>query len=617
MTSSRLARRTVRRFALPARLTLSCTLLPGALAAQELVAQAQLDPIVVTATRVAQPLSDVVADITVIDRDAIERSGASGLADVLARTPGIEFVRNGGPAATTSVYLRGGENRFTALIIDGVRVDSQATGGVSWNAIPLSQIERIEVLRGPAAAVYGSDAIAGVIQIFTRKGDGPFSPSMAVGVGSHGTRRLEAGFTGAAGTLDYALNVARETSKGFDAQPGTGLADRDGHRSTSASGRLGWQVDARHRLEATGMAQDIKAQYDGFMSTAHDRSLSKLSTLGLGWSAHWSDTWQMRLAATEGRDQYETTPSPYETDTRVRSYLWHNALRLGAHRLTAALERREDRLDNAGPPPIGESRSQNAVALGYGWSDKVHTVQVNLRHDDDSEFGGKGTGSAAYAFAFTPQWRVTASAGTAFRAPTLYQRFSQYGVASLDPESSSNLELGLRYALQASRFDLVAYRSRIKDLINFGAPGACASAFGCYENAGRAQLEGVTVSGAHRVGAVHLWGSADFQKPHSRDTGKLLARRAKRHATLGADASLGGWTLGGEIKLSGRRYDNAANTTKLGGYGLVNLYASKTIAQDWTVQARIDNVGDKDYQLARTYATAGRTVFVGVKWAPR
>ena len=617
MTSSRPVHRLARWFATPARLALPCALLPCALAAQELIAQAQLDPVVVTATRVAQPLSAVVADVTVIDREVIERSGTSALADVLSRVAGIEFVRNGGPAGTTSLFLRGGENRFTALIIDGVRVDSQATGGVSWNAIPLSQVERIEVLRGPAAAVYGSDAISGVIQIFTRKGEGPFAPSLSLGAGNQGTRRLEAGFLGTAGTLDYALNVARETSRGFDAHPGIGLADRDGYRSTSASGRLGWQLDARHRLEATGMARNLKAQYDGFMSLDHDRSRSDLRTLGLSWQAHWSDAWQMRLAATEGRDRYETTPSPYETDTRVRSYLWHNELRLGAHRLTASMERREDRLDNAGPPPIGASRSQDAVALGYGWTDKVHTVQVNVRHDDDSEFGGKGTGSVAYAFAFTPQWRVTASAGTAFRAPTLYQRFSEYGVAALDPESSNNLELGLRYAHQASRFDIVAYRSRITDLINFGAPGACASTFGCYENAGRAQLQGVTLSGAHRVGAVNVWGSADFQKPHSRDTGKLLARRAKRHATLGADTSLGGWTLGGEVKLSGQRYENAANTVKLGGYGLVNLYASKALTRDWTVQARIDNVGDKDYELARTFATAGRTVFVGLKWAPR
>lgn len=125
---------------------------------------------------------------------------------MLARQPGIEIARNGGIGNATSVYLRGAESRFTAVYIDGVRVDSQSTGGAQWEQIPLAQIERIEVLRGPAAAVYGSDAIGGVIQLFTRKGDGAAVPSVGVGLGSHGTRKLEAGISGAAGAdraLDY------------------------------------------------------------------------------------------------------------------------------------------------------------------------------------------------------------------------------------------------------------------------------------------------------------------------------------------------------------------------------------------------------------------------------
>lgn len=622
MTASRLAARATRRLATPVLQVLPLALLPGALAAQQpaapqVLAQADLDPVIVTATRGAQPLSDVVADVSLIDRETLDRSGLATLADVLSRVPGIEFVRNGGPGGSTSLFLRGGENRFGALYIDGVRVDSQATGGVSWAAIPLSQIDRIEVLRGPAAAVYGSDAITGVVQIFTRKGEGPFTPRLSFGAGSHHGGRVEAGFIGSTGAVDYALDIARETSRGFDAQPGIGHPDRDGHRQTSASGRLGWQIDTRHRLEATGMWNDVKAQYDGFMSSANDRNLLGLRTLGVNWTARWSEAWEMKLSANEGRDEYESRPDPYQTDTRVRSWLWQNEFRLGAHRFTAALERREDRLRNDGPPPIAASRSQDALALGWGWTDKVHTVQLNLRHDDDSEFGGKDTGSLAYAYAFNPRWRVTASTGTAFRAPTLYQRFSQYGTGSLRPESARNLELGVRYAHRAARFDAIVYRSRIKDLISFGAAGPCASAFGCYENTGWAELEGLTLSGAHRIGGVNLWGSADFQRPRDLDTGKLLARRARRHATLGAEATIAGWTVGGELKLSGQRHDDAANTTTLGGYGLVNLHASRALGQGWTLQARIDNLADKDYQLARSFATTGRTVYVGLKWSPR
>ncbi len=583
-----------------------------------LLAQApSLDTVVITATRVEQTLNEVVSDVSVVERDTIERSGATTVADLLSRTPGVEFSRNGGPAANTSLFLRGGENRFTAVFIDGVRVDSQATGGANWNALPASQIERIEILRGPAAAIYGSDAISGVVQIFTRKGEGPFTPSIGVGFGSHHTRRADAGFHGKTGRLDYALSVAHETSEGFDARPGVGFPDRDGYRSTSASARLGWALNEAHRLEATALTNDQNSQYDGFASTADDRAQNDVQTLGLTWSARWTDSYRMRLSANRGRDQYETRPSPYFTDTRVQSYLWHHELQLGTHRLTAALERREDRLDNAGPPPIDASRSQNGLALGYGWTDRVHTVQLNVRHDDDSEFGGKTTGGAAYAFAFTPQWRATASAGTAFRAPTLYQRFSQYGVADLKPESSRSAELGLRYARDDRQFGLVVFRNEVKDLINFGAAGPCASPFGCYENAGEAVLKGVTLSASQRLGAANVWGSVDFQKPTNADTGKLLARRARRHAQFGADATLGDWTVGGHLKLVGERFDNAANTRRLGGYGVVGAHVSRRIGPDWTVLARVDNLGDKDYQVANTYATGGLHAFVGARWSPR
>lgn len=614
MTLSLSARRAARWIPAP----VCAALLPCAAAAQTLLAQApSLDTVVITATRVEQTLNEVVSDVSVVERDTIERSGATTVADLLARTPGVEFSRNGGPAANTSLFLRGGDNRHTAVFIDGVRVDSQATGGANWNALPASQIERIEILRGPAAAIYGSDAIAGVVQIFTRKGEGPFTPSIGVGLGSHHTRKADVGFHGKSGAVDYALSVGHQTSKGFDTRPGVGFADRDGYRSTSASARLGWVLNEAHRLEATALTNDQNSQYDGFASTADDRALNDVQTLGLSWSARWSDAYRMRLSANRGRDRYETRPSPYFTDTKVQSYLWHHELQLGAHRLTAALERREDRLDNSGPPAIDASRSQNGLALGYGWSDRVHTVQLNVRHDDDSEFGGKTTGAASYAFAFTPQWRATVSASTAFRAPTLYQRFSQYGVADLKPESSRNVEAGLRYAQGRSQFGVVVFRNEVTDLINFGAPGPCASAFGCYENAGEAVLKGVTLSGAHRLGVVNLWGSVDFQKPLNADTDRLLARRARRHAQVGADATLGAWTVGADLKLVGERFDNAANTVRLGGYGLVSLHASRPLAQDWTALARVDNLGDKDHEVARTYATGGRMVFVGLRWSPR
>lgn len=579
-----------------------------------------LSETVVTATRVEQPLTDVVADVSIIDRAAIERSGASALADLLARQPGVSTTHTGGPASTTSVYLRGGESRFTAVFVNGVRVDSQSTGGATWNAIPLSQVERIEVLRGPAAAIYGSDALTGVIQIFTREGAVGLKPSLELGLGSHGTERVDLGLSGGQGAWTYALGATRDTSDGFNAKP-SGTPDRDGYRLTAASARVGWTPVAGHQLEATWLSNDLKAQYDGFTSGKDDWALHELQTLGLTWQARWSDLYTTRVSVSESNDRYETKPSPYVTDTTLQNYLWQNEWRQGASLITAALERREDHLNNASTTPSQTRRSQNALALGYGLKSGAHTLQLNARHDDDSEFGGQATGSAAYAYGFAPNWRATASAGTAFRAPTLFQRFSIYGVPTLKPETSRNVELGVKYEAHGFSASVVAYRNRLRDLIDYvSGPGSCANGTGayagCYANVNAARYEGLTFQVGSRLdNGLQLGASLDLLDPKNLVTGKQLPRRAKQMATLTADLALGTWSLGSELQLVGERYDNASNTARLAGYGLLNLSASARLAPDWTLVGRIDNVGDKDYQTALGYATAGRVVYLGLKWA--
>lgn len=581
---------------------------------------ALLQETVVTATRVARPLADLLADVSVIDRDAIERSGATGVTDVLARLPGVEMSRNGGPGNSGSLYVRGAESRFTAVYIDGVRVESQSTGGAVWEQIPLSQIERIEVLRGPAAAVYGSDAIGGVIQLFTKRGEGAPAPSLQLGVGSQGTRTAQAAISGGAGVLDYSLGLSHERSHGFNARPiASANPDDDGYRRTSGNARLGLQIDERQRLEGTLLASNLNSQYDS--GSQDDRNHHQLRTGGLAWLGRWSDAYSTRVQISESRSDYRTTPAFYATETTLRNYLLHNEWQVGSHLLTAAVERREDALHNPSavpaPTDLRRDRSQDALALGYGWLAGPHAVQANWRHDDDSEFGGQNTGSLSYGYAIGPEWRATVAGGTSFRAPTLYQRFSEYGVASLQPETGRNVEAALRWTRGASSAGVTVYRNRVRDLINFAGAGGCGSTFGCYANVGRAEYRGVTLSAQHRMAGVTLRGSLDWQDPHDRDSGLMLARRARRHASLGADTVVAGWTVGAEVQASGRRYDNAANTQVLGGYGLVNLTASTRIARDLTVTARLDNLADKAYQTARNYATQGRAFQVALKWAPQ
>ena len=575
--------------------------------------------VVVTATRTAQPLSRVLADISVLERDAIERSGASCAADLLAQLPGVQFARNGGPAGVTSVFIRGAESRHTAVYIDGLRVDGQATGGAPWELLPIDQIERIEVLRGPAAAVYGSDAVAGVVQLFTKRGSGPLQARAALSVGTQDTLQGSAAISGATGVLDYALTASHGRSQGFNARAtATSNPDDDGWRRSGVQARLGAQLAPGHRVDAALLASNLWGQYDQ-SGTADDVSRQALRTANLSWQGQWSADSDTRLQLGESRNTYESQPSFYRTETTLRNFVLQQGQRFGAHRLDLTLERKEDELLNpatAFSATLQGARHQNALALGWQAEFGAHAWQAHVRHDHDSEFGGQPTGSLAWGWQWAPAWRVMASAATSFRAPTLYQRFSEYGVAGLSPEKGRNVELGLRWAQAGTEFSATAWRNRVRQLILFGAAGPCASAFGCYENAGQVRYEGLTLAGRGKLAGLALHGSVDWHDPRNLDTDKLLARRARAFGSFGADAQWAGWGLGLELQASGGRFDNAANTPaqRMGGYAVVNLRAERALTPDLTLHLRIDNAGDKDYQLARTYPMAGRSAQLGLRW---
>ncbi len=589
------------------------------------LAQADSSPVlkevVVTATRTAQPVGEVVADVTIIDRETIERAGAAGLADLLARVPGVEFVRNGGIGNTTSVFMRGGESRHTAVLVDGVRLDSQSTsGGANWNAIPISQIDHIEVVRGPTSAVYGSDAVAGVIQIFTKRGEGHFAPSITYGYGTYNTQKLDFAASGSEGMWDYSVGMSGGSSDGFNIRTvATQNPDADGYLSNSGNLRLGLQINPDQRLEITALQSRMDAQYDGGLTKDY-RLINTVGTQSLQWSAQWSERYATKVSLSHGLDQSLDLPSNSNNQTLIDSALWFNEYKLGPQSFSATLEQRNDAFQLSGTPSIDRSKSQSGLGLGYAWSDDPHTLQISARNDNDSEFGGNTTTSVAYAHALTSLWRASISTATSFRTPTLYQRFSKYGVSTLVPESGRNVELGLKYTEGSDQFGVAVYRNTLSNLLTFlsgaTAAGCPVPASGCYANTAQAQYQGIEFSAQHAFAGVRAWGSLDIQDPRDGVTGKLLARRATQHAVTGLDTQLWGWTVGGDLELSSLRYDDAANTTVLPGYVLLNLSAQNRVSKDWSVLVRVDNATDTKYQLADTYATAGRSLYVGLKWAP-
>lgn len=574
-----------------------------------------LNEVVVTATRTEQLVSEVLTDVTVIDRQAIERSGAVGVADVLSSYPGVQFARNGGTGNTTSLFIRGANTNQTAVYVDGVRIESQSgSGGFTWQTLPLAQIDRIEILRGPAAAIYGSDAIGGVVQVFTRRGEGAFQPYAGVGAGTYNTYQVNAGFTGAQAQWDYAVGATKEKSQGFNVKQGNN-SDIDGYDSHSETARLGLQINKDHKLEATLLQSRMDAQYDS-SSVEDDHNVETIQTTGLNWTAQWTPGYQSKLLLTRSRYDYITQPgSKYATNTVLRNYVFQNDYSMDIHRFQANLERREDALDNTSTTPAGTERSQNALALGYGLMLEQHSLQLNARHDTDSDFGDKNTAQAAYAYELNDAWQLRASAGSAFRAPTLFQRFYKYGGnAGLEPESSDNIEAGLKYAYQNDSLSLVAYRNRISNLIDyFYATGEC----NCYENIDHARLQGLTLSVATRYRDVNFSGSYDRLDAKNTDTGKALARRADNSLKLAADTQWQAWQLGGEWQWVDKRFDDKANKTVMPSFQLFNLWGQRQIDKDFSLLLRLNNAFDQSYQLANDYYTAGRNVFVGVQWQPK
>jgi vitamin B12 transporter len=565
--------------------------------------------------------------------------GATSVPQVLARLPGIQTLTNGDVAR---VYIRGADAYMTALYVDGVRVFSQdgvsgIGGGVPWELIPVSQIDHIEVLRGPASAIYGSDAMGGVVHIFTRKGEVGFRPFMNLGIGSYGMLKTEAGLSGAQSGWDYALGLGYRHTDGFNTRPDfVRESSRESSKQQSSSLRLGYQIEVGQRLELTSMQSTVDSQFPFVFYDANFAAYAKeipaqgtVNNSALKWEGQWTPDYRTSLTVSRSTiAKTDGVPSDYET--RQTGALFENYLKVGFGTVSAFLEQRNDSFSAKAVdiynPAFQGSRDQNALAFGYSVSQAGHAVQLNLRQDRDSLYGVHPTGALTYGYALNDQWRFTASSGTAFKAPTLEQIYSPYGDPQLNAETNASQELGLRYAYGSDTFRVAMHDNRIRNLISSSQTlTSCSAGYFCYYNVGAASIRGVTLSGSLRINHFDLKGSLDMLDPHDDLTGRALSLRARETATLQLNTDFAGWQLGAELQHVGSRFNEASNTNLLAAYDLLNLSAGKALGQGWRFLARVDNVTDQVYVQALGYDTAYATApivtpratyFVGLQWRP-
>jgi vitamin B12 transporter len=595
-----------------------------AFSASAFAQEKKLESVVVTATRSPQIAKEVLSDNVVITAEDIAKSGGTSLADVLQRQRGIEISRTGGPGTQTSVFLRGTDNKQNIVLVDGVRVGSATSGGASWNAIPLSQIDRVEVVYGPLSTMYGADAVGGVIQIFTKQGDGAPAPTASAGIGTYGTRNVEAGVSGSNQGFRYALRAAHERSDGFSAKkPSAGASsynpDRDGHDSTSAGGQLGFQIAKGHEVGVTFLHNVLKSQFDSGPAM-DDRSRTRVAAYSVYAKNRILPNWDSHVQVSRSADHSTSDASFGHTvyDTNQTSISWQNNFKVGATDVFQVIaEHRKEDVDST-TAAVARERTTNSIAAAYQLRHGAHLGALSLRNDDNSQFGSRTTGSVSYGYRITNALRANASFGTSFRAPTFNELyFPQFGIASNRPEKGRNAEIGLYYEDGKSQVSAVYYRNRLTDLLVNTTVCPVEQAthrFGCAYNVNKALLTGLSLGASTMLGSFTLRGSLDLQDPKDETTGRQLQRRAKKHGTVGLDHTAGAVTSGGEVVFSGDRYDDTNNRNRLGGYGLLNLYANYEFAKNWTVFGRWNNVLDKDYQLARHYNTAGSNVFVGVRY---
>jgi vitamin B12 transporter len=427
---------------------------------------------------------------------------------------------------------------------------------------------------------------------------------------------------GALGPLRFSVQAGGTRSTGFNAivNPGNfGFNDdRDGYATENVglNGVLTWA--AGQEFVVSYLHNRLNNQYDGGPGF-DDRTITTLEAWSVASRNKIGDRWTSTLTAGEGSDDSlsQTAFGDFPFKTTQRQFLWQNDVTLPQGALSAIFERREEHLATDTPFALTQRNTNSATGV-YQLRYDAWAVQANLRRDDSSQYGGKTTGGIAIGYKVSPAWRFTGGYSTGFKAPSfndLY--FPGFSNPNLVPETSQNAEIGTYWTSSYgdARWEAraIGYHNRVKDLIVF----SCDVDFNCFpRNVNRATLEGVTLGLNVSWRDTRVVGSLDLQDPEDDATGNLLPRRARRHGALQVLQQAGPVQVGVEYVASSLRYDNAANTIKMGGYGIVNLTVDWPFAKGWTLLVRGNNVFDKNYELAADYSTGGATVFAGVRWQP-
>ena len=627
-------------------------ILPSLLMTQLLTANVFADnelktsDVFVTATRTPIAKNNVIADTTTISEAEIERAGLSSLTELLQRQPSIEISNNGGQGKVSTFGIRGTSSTHSIVLIDGIRINAATSGFTALENIPLSQIEKIEILRGPASSLYGPDAIGGVIQIFTKKGLEGFKPYIGIGYGRYNTSSLQTGLRGGDSQTTYAINFSGINTDGFSAfvpnlasPSNTFNLDKDKYKNYSLSTSLNHKINESYEVNFQYLLTQAKNKYDNSYAYYYPgidfRNTSRNEAYSLALNAQINSAWKSSIKISRGIDEY-VDKQLYDWNlytyiaqnnlykTTQDQFTWQNNIELSKGTLTLLYDRLEQKIKTTEYYQKNK-RVNDGFMIGYSLIENKHNFQTNIRKDFNSNYDDSLTGNIGYAYMINQNWTFATSAGTAFVSPTFNFAYATadpdaLGNADLKPEKSKNIEASIRYKDETRTLSFTAFDNEIRDFIIYTYGMTPQSTM----NLNKAKIQGLSLSGSQFIGHFQISGSVTNQSPKNEDTEKYLPYRSNLLGNINLNYFIGNWNFGVENTGSGIRYDDKANTRKINGYILTNFVADYKFSDQLKINLRLNNALDKDYTIniegnpntpyGFKYQTPGRSLFANLHY---
>jgi vitamin B12 transporter len=570
-----------------------------------------LGPVVVTATRTENPAEQVLANVDVIGGDELLRLPSSDLGDALRLRAGVEVARLGGPGQQTSVFLRGTDSNHVLVLVDGLRINPGTIGSAAIQNIAPDQVERVEIVKGPRSALYGSDAIGGVINVITRKGAAN-GASVQAGFGRYDTKSASLAAGAGDERADASIGLSWLDSAGFPTRAGDDT-DR-GYENLSLNGAARATVGSVE-LGLRAWHASGTSEYSDFFVTPVDQDFANAAfaaTAGFSPAVAWNSS----LMIGHALDELDQNQSPDFLETRRLTVDWQNDLALSERNtLTAGLlwqDEDADALSFGLPYASSISTSQfylqDQVAIG------AHRLVVAAAYTDHETFGGHATWNVEYGLVLGDGVALVFGAGTAFRAPDATDLFGFGGNPDLEPEESESLEASWRQRIgERQSFSLTLFRTEIDGLVEFVVTDP-ETFDGENRNVDRARIEGAEAAWLYEGERWSARASATLQDPRDTVTDERLLRRSRENLTFAIERRIGEHELALDLLYAGERRDfGFPSQISLPAYWIANLSARAAVGERWTLHARMENLFDENYELASGFNTMGRSLFVSLR----